>query len=117
LVLHEVLIFLGSAIHVLVSQLKDLFGIKTSTRFNGVFKIPKTVYDIIVKLDSTNVGTLVVSIACIIYIVIFKEFVNPRIKKRCKMEFPSDLVLVNCIFIRKFNRLLILYFIQIYWWS
>jgi chloride anion exchanger 3 len=31
----------ASAIHVIVSQLKDLFGIKTKMRFKGAFKIPK----------------------------------------------------------------------------
>ena len=84
----------GSAIHVLVSQLKEVFGIRNPKRFNGAFKIPKTVFDVISKLGSTNIGTLVVSIICITYVVIFKEFINPRIKKRCKIEFPSDLILV-----------------------
>lgn len=31
----------GSAIHVLASQLKDLFGIKNVTKYEGIFKIPK----------------------------------------------------------------------------
>ena len=31
----------GSAIHVLTSQLKDIFGIKTATKFEGPLKIPK----------------------------------------------------------------------------
>jgi MFS superfamily sulfate permease-like transporter len=85
----------GSAIHVLVSQLKDLFGIKNAQRFNGAFKIPKTIFDIVVKLGTTNIGTLSVSIICIIFIIIFKEIINPRIKKRWKIEFPSELILVS----------------------
>ena len=31
----------GSAIHVVMSQLKDLFGIRKLTKYNGVFKIPR----------------------------------------------------------------------------
>ena len=85
----------GSAIHVLVSQLKDLLGIKNAKRFNGAFKIPQTIFDILIKLGSTNIGTLIVSAICIVYIIIFKEVLNPRIKKRFKIEFPSDLFLVR----------------------
>ena len=31
----------ASAFHVVMSQLKDIFGIKKLTKYNGVFKIPK----------------------------------------------------------------------------
>ncbi len=31
----------GSAIHVFVSQIKDVFGLKKTLKYEGVFKIPK----------------------------------------------------------------------------
>lgn len=31
----------GSAIHVFVSQIKDIFGLKKTVKYEGVFKIPK----------------------------------------------------------------------------
>jgi len=31
----------GSAIHVFVSQIKDIFGLKNTIKYEGVFKIPK----------------------------------------------------------------------------
>ena len=87
----------GSAIHVVASQLKDLFGIKNSQRYNGALKVPKTIVDIIAKLGNTNIATLIISIICITYIIVFKEVINPRIKKRSKLEFPSELILVTIL--------------------
>lgn len=84
----------GSAIHVLTSQIKDLFGFTKTARFNGAFKIPRTYFDLFSQIPSTNIATLIASMICIIYLIIFKEFLNPRIKKRFKIEFPSDLILV-----------------------
>ena len=51
------------------------------------------------KLPDANWRTLLVSVACIIYLVIFKEVVNPRLKKIIKYSFPSELLLVVFIFI------------------
>lgn len=84
----------GSAVHVAVSQIKDIFGFKNTKRFNGMFKIPLTLYDLAKQIPSTNIATLIVSAICIAYLVVFKEFINPRIKKRIKVEFPSELLLV-----------------------
>lgn len=47
-------------------------------------------------MPTTNVSTLVTSAICITYLILFKELINPRIKKRFKIEFPSELLLV-CI--------------------
>ena len=84
----------GSAIHVAVSQIKDIFGFKNTKRYNGMFKIPLTLWDLVQKIPSTNIATLIASVVCIAYLVVFKEFINPRIKRRIKVEFPSELLLV-----------------------
>lgn len=34
----------ASAIHVVMSQLKDIFGLKKMTKYNGIFKIPKVLH-------------------------------------------------------------------------
>ena len=81
--------------HVLVSQLKELFGLKNTIRYNGAFKIPRTLYDIASKLDSTNLPTLLTSTCCILYLLLFKEFLNPKIKRRIKFDFPAELLLVS----------------------
>ena len=84
----------GSAIHVFVSQVKDLFGISNAAKYEGILKIPYTIIDLLSKLDKSNWKTIIVSIICIIYLIIFKELINPLIKKKLKFEFPSELLLV-----------------------
>jgi MFS superfamily sulfate permease-like transporter len=85
----------SSAVHVLVSQLKDLLGLKHTIRYNGAFKIPKTLYDVASKMSTANIPTLITSIICIFYLVLSKEVLNPRVKRRIKFEFPSELLLVS----------------------
>lgn len=84
----------GSAIHVVTSQIKDLFGLKGLTTYNGAFKIPRSWYNMLLNAKTANMCALVSTTGCIIYLVLFKEILNPRIKKRFKFEFPSELLLV-----------------------
>jgi MFS superfamily sulfate permease-like transporter len=72
----------GSAIHVIKSQLKDLLGITNSIRFSGLFNIQKSSLDLITKLPDSNWRTIILSLLCIIYLIIFKEYINPVIKKK-----------------------------------
>ena len=87
----------GSAIHSIIAQCKELFGIKNTTRFSGAFKIPKSIYDMATKSSSANIGTVITSFCSMGFLLIFKEFLNPKIKKRFKYEFPSELLLVFII--------------------
>ncbi|RNA14248.1 sulfate permease [Brachionus plicatilis] len=84
----------GSAVHVVVSQIKDLFGLKNLTRFEGNFKIPKSVYQLATLLPSSNVVTVASSFCCIFFLTLFKEALNPVIKKYFLVEFPSELLLI-----------------------
>ncbi|CAF0735662.1 unnamed protein product [Brachionus calyciflorus] len=84
----------GSAFHVIISQVKDLFGMKNVTKYEGYFKIPRSIYDLITRIPTSNVVTVVCSVSCIIFLTIFKEILNPIIKKRLKFEFPSELLLL-----------------------
>ena len=74
--------------------MKDIFGLRNLKRFSGAFKIPKGLYNMAIHIETINPWTVLVSALCIIYLILFKEVINPRIKKRCKIEFPSELVLV-----------------------
>jgi MFS superfamily sulfate permease-like transporter len=85
----------GSAVHGLMSQIKSFFGLKGLVRYNGALKIPKTLIDIAKKLPSANVATVITSIVCFFYLIVFKEFLNRRIRRITKIEFPSELVLVS----------------------
>lgn len=85
----------ASAIHVIKSQVKELFGIKNAIRFSGIMNIPLSVVDLGSKMPEANWQTIVISIISIIYLVIFKEYINPWIKRKTKITFPSDLLLVT----------------------
>jgi MFS superfamily sulfate permease-like transporter len=106
----------GSAVHVVVSQMKEIFGMKNVTRFDGTFKVPKvsfglyfhfvawklilcfvfkSIYELFLRLPTSNWYNYGFSVLCILFLVGCKEFLNPRIKKKLKFEFPSELLLVS----------------------
>lgn len=84
----------------LVSQVKDIFGLKNTKKFNGALKIPRTLIDIVQKMSTTNIASFIVSAVSIIYLIMFKELINPRLKQRFKFEFPSELLLVGEYFFK-----------------
>ena len=49
------------------------------------------------KLPDSNTETIVISGVCVIYLVYIKEFINPLIKKKINVQFPSELLLVSII--------------------
>ena len=83
----------AAAVHVAVSQLKDLLGIKVP-RHKGAFKIILSLNDIVMNISKTNLNALYVAIACIIFMVIMNEFLKPWALKRCKFPIPSELIAV-----------------------
>jgi solute carrier family 26 protein len=95
----------GSAVHVFLSQLSRLFGLKNIKRYQGFFKVPRTFVNIILNISKTNVPTLILSIICILYLTIFKGFLSSRIKKLLKFEFPSELLLVSLVCLYESNVL------------
>ena len=85
----------GSAIHVVVSQIKSLFGIRKTARFQGIGTIPRTVVNLCANLPNANWKTAIFSACCCVYLSLMKEVVNPRVKRRFKVEIPSEIILVN----------------------
>lgn len=55
------------------------------------------------KLPDSNTETIVISGVCVIYLVYIKEFINPWIKKKINVQFPSELLLVSIILLNIFN--------------
>lgn len=102
----------GAAVHVFVSQLKGLFGVKVKG-YSGplnvvwvscfisenlvycfVLFVVKVIRDIIVALTSLNAegrtrtaATTVISIICIAFLLIVKE-INERYKKKLPLGIP-----------------------------
>ena len=93
----------GSAVHVATSQIKNLLGIKNTKRFQGIANIPKTYYNLGENIKTANWKTILFSIICCFYLALMKEIVNPRIKKRFKIDIPSEMILVFIISFIKIN--------------
>jgi len=85
----------GSAIHVATSQIKSLLGIKKTKRFQGILNVPKTCYNLGENILSANWKTIIFSICCCVYLSLMKEVVNPRFKRRFKLDFPTEIILVR----------------------
>ncbi|XP_031640973.1 solute carrier family 26 member 10-like [Contarinia nasturtii] len=83
----------GAAVHVTVSQLKDLFGIEIP-RHKGAFKIIYTILDWIPQIPNSNVTTIIMSGCVILFMVIMNEILKPRCSKMCKFPLPAELIAV-----------------------
>lgn len=83
----------AAAIHVMVSQLKDLLGVAIP-RHKGAFKIILSLRDICLNLSAANLNAVYVSIAGLVFMVAMNEFLKPWASKRCKFPIPSELIAV-----------------------
>ncbi|XP_061536378.1 solute carrier family 26 member 6 [Phycodurus eques] len=80
----------GAAIHVIVSQLKYIFGI-SPFRHSGPLSLIYTVLEICYLIPKTNVGTLVVSIVAMISLILAKEL-NKFLSKKIPIPIPVELL-------------------------
>ncbi|KAF2360573.1 SLC26A/SulP transporter [Trinorchestia longiramus] len=83
----------GAAVHVMVSQLKDVFGIQVQ-QFSGPFKILYSVRDVIQKLPSSNVATIIISAVSMLILSLNNEQLKPRLAKFTKIPMPIELIVV-----------------------
>jgi solute carrier family 26, other len=83
----------GAAIHIIVSQLKDLFGI-TITAYNGPFNVILTVIDVLKGLGRTNWVALVVSVVVIVFMYLANDYAKPYLFKKYKFPLPTELMVV-----------------------
>ncbi|KAK0090530.1 hypothetical protein PV325_012584 [Microctonus aethiopoides] len=84
----------GAAIHVFMSQIKDLLGLKLPKRKVDHFKLIYTTIDIFSVLHSPNFAALVVSTVSIIIMILNDELMKPWLKKKCNMPLPIELIAV-----------------------
>ncbi|XP_021949610.1 prestin isoform X2 [Folsomia candida] len=81
---------LGSAIHVLTSQIKSLLGLSIQRR-TGVFKIPLTYYDIFSNIGNSNVTAVIFSVITLSCLMIYNEVLKPLIAKKISIPIPIEL--------------------------
>ncbi|XP_034941936.1 solute carrier family 26 member 6-like isoform X2 [Chelonus insularis] len=84
----------GAAIHVLMSQIKDLFGLKLPKQQIDHFKVIFTTIDIFSVLNDPNFAAMIVSAVSIAIMIINDEFFKPWLKKKCNMPIPIELIAV-----------------------
>ncbi|NWV32947.1 S26A6 protein, partial [Grantiella picta] len=82
----------AASVHVLVSQLKNVFGVSQSEP-SGPLSLFVTVIDLCKKLPDTNVGTLVTAIIAIVVILIVKEL-NHKFAAKLPMPIPIELITI-----------------------
>ncbi|KAK6052916.1 chloride anion exchanger domain protein [Cooperia oncophora] len=82
----------GAAVHVFVTQLKDVTGIYGTPRRVGVGNAILRVFDIVVEIYRTNPVTILVSIVAMIVLYIGKKIINPRVVARSPVPIPFELL-------------------------
>ena len=87
----------GSAFHVATSQLGNFFGLNLDGG-NGICQLIFIWIDLFKKIKFVEIPTLIVSMVSIIFLVMAKEFGEPKIKKifpsMKKLPIPTDLIAI-----------------------
>uniref|UniRef100_A0A8C8M4V0 STAS domain-containing protein n=1 Tax=Oncorhynchus tshawytscha TaxID=74940 RepID=A0A8C8M4V0_ONCTS len=81
----------GAATHVVISQLKYIFGIHPA-RFSG--PLSQVYVNICRHLPETNIGTLVVSLVALVVLIVVKEL-NSCYEKKLPLPIPIELIVVS----------------------
>ncbi|XP_029969225.1 prestin [Salarias fasciatus] len=82
----------AAAVHVVISQLKYLLGVKTQ-RFSGPLSAIYSVQAVLSDIASTNVTTLLLGLACLVFLYGVKD-VNERFKKKLPIPIPGEIIIV-----------------------
>uniref|UniRef100_A0A3B3IKG6 Solute carrier family 26 member 5 n=1 Tax=Oryzias latipes TaxID=8090 RepID=A0A3B3IKG6_ORYLA len=82
----------AAAVHVVVSQLKYLLGVKTK-RFSGPFSVPYSVGAVFQEITGTNIPSLLLGLVCIVFLYVVKVL-NERYKKKLPVPLPGEIIVV-----------------------
>nr|XP_046234399.1 prestin isoform X2 [Scatophagus argus] len=82
----------AASVHVVVSQLKYLLGVKTK-RFSGPLSVIYSVKAVVSDITSTNVATLILGLGCFIFLYVVKVL-NERFKKKLPIPIPGEIIVV-----------------------
>lgn len=82
----------AAAVHVVVSQLKYLLGVKTR-RYSGALSVIYSVKAVFSKITETNIPTLLLGLSCCVFLFIIKDL-NERFKKRLPIPIPGEIMVV-----------------------
>uniref|UniRef100_A0A8C4IQG8 Solute carrier family 26 member 5 n=1 Tax=Dicentrarchus labrax TaxID=13489 RepID=A0A8C4IQG8_DICLA len=82
----------AAAVHVVVSQLKYLLGVKTP-RFSGPLSAIYSIKAVLTDITSTNVTTLILGLSCLVFLYVIKDL-NERFKKKLPVPIPGEIIVV-----------------------
>lgn len=83
----------AAAVHVLVSQLKDLLGVSIP-RYKGAFKTIFSLRDIFEQLPNCNLTAVYTSTIVILFMIFMNEYLKPWSATKCKFPIPAELMVV-----------------------
>nr|XP_057922148.1 prestin isoform X2 [Doryrhamphus excisus] len=82
----------AAAMHVVISQLKYLLGVKTK-RFSGILSAVYSVKAVLSDITSTNVTALILGLVCLVLLYGVKQ-INERFKKKIAIPIPGEIIVV-----------------------
>ncbi|KAK9754976.1 Sulfate permease family [Popillia japonica] len=83
----------GAAIHVLTSQIKDLFGY-TIPKHKGMFSVINTYVSIFKNITNVNYVAIAMSAVTITITVFNNEFLKPKVAKKSSFPIPIELLVI-----------------------
>ncbi|XP_076758786.1 prestin isoform X1 [Xylocopa sonorina] len=83
----------GAAVYVLISQFKDLLGLKIPKQ-KGYFKLIFTLIDIFKEIQNTNLAAVLTSSITITALVFNNEILKSWASKKCSIPIPIELIAV-----------------------
>ncbi|XP_048864009.1 prestin-like isoform X2 [Brienomyrus brachyistius] len=82
----------AAAVHVFVSQLKYLLGIRTP-RYSGPLSVLYSLIAVLKGVPTTNVATIILGMVCIIFLFVVKNL-NERFKQKLPVPIPGEFIVV-----------------------
>ncbi|XP_066580198.1 prestin isoform X2 [Amia ocellicauda] len=82
----------AAAVHVFISQLKYLLGVRT-LRYSGFLSAIYSLIEVCKNIATTNVATLLVGLFCVVVLFGIKE-INDRFKKKLPVPIPVEIIVV-----------------------
>ncbi len=83
----------GSAVVIIISQLPGLLCL-TLPRHSGMFSTPLRLYEVFKHITKSNVSALLTGCICVTVLIVFKEVISDRFRKKVKIPFPTELLVV-----------------------
>lgn len=81
----------GAAIHVLVSQLRNLLGVSVP-RYSGAFKLVRSTVAILKAVPSANPADVIASAVTVTIMAVHNDWLKPLYSKKMKYPLPTELV-------------------------